>query len=104
MEFKKVPNNLIALTCNAVRRLILCSGNSYLIFGACYYRLSVRCTIGQACSPTSCTLRSMYFFSVMYMAHICTRWDALMSFQEALEEGATDYFQETKEEIWEYIR
>ena len=40
-EFKKVPNNLIALTCNAVRRLILCSGNSYLIFGACYYRLSV---------------------------------------------------------------
>ena len=44
------------------------------------------------------------FFSVMYMAHICTRWDALMSFQEALEEGATDYFQETKEKIWEYIR
>ena len=27
-----------------------------------------------------------------------------MSFQEALEEGDTDYFQETKEEIWEYIR
>ena len=46
----------------------------------------------------------MYFFSVMYMAHICTRWDVLMSFQESLEEGATDYFQETKEEIWEYIR
>ena len=42
----------------------------------------------------------------MYMAHICTRWDALMSFREALEpeEGTTDYFQETKEEIWEYIR
>ena len=49
-------------------------------------------------------LGSMYFVSVMYIAHICTRWDALMSFQEALEEGATDYFQETKEEIWEYIR
>ena len=30
------------------------------------------------------------FFSVMYMAHICARWDALMSFQEALEEGTTD--------------
>ena len=46
----------------------------------------------------------MYFFSIMYMAHICTRWDALRAFQEALEEGTTDYFQETKEEIWEYIR
>ena len=41
-EFKKVPNNLIALTCSAVCHLILCSRNSYLIFGACYYRLSVR--------------------------------------------------------------
>ena len=30
-------------------------------------------------------LRSMHFGSVMYMADICTRWDALMSFQEALE-------------------
>ncbi|EPT05426.1 hypothetical protein FOMPIDRAFT_95343 [Fomitopsis schrenkii] len=32
------------------------------------------------------------------------KWDALMSFQEALEEGASSYFDETKEEIWEYIR
>ena len=45
----------------------------------------------------------MHFGSVMYMTDICTRWDALMSFQGALEEGAPEYFQETKEEIGEYI-
>ncbi|KAI0725077.1 hypothetical protein C8Q72DRAFT_934623 [Fomitopsis betulina] len=71
-EFKKVPNNLIALTCNAIK-----------------------------CVLTKLALYNQpsMFSNKLY----AEKWDALMSFQEALEEGATEYFQEMKEEIWEYI-
>lgn len=61
-QFREVPNNLIALACNAVRlilsRLCVVLGYTDMLFRLSVHSRSSQCTTGRAHSRISYTLRS----------------------------------------------
>ncbi|EPS93196.1 hypothetical protein FOMPIDRAFT_1056191 [Fomitopsis schrenkii] len=72
-EFREVPNNLLALTCN-----------------------TLDCTLMELATYNQPTV----FSNKLYTG----KWDGLMALQATLEEGVSEYFEETKGNIWSYVR